>query len=193
MSAAERNREPIFDALAPWLVSVQALLEIGSGDATHARFAAQRFPHLRWQASEAPGHYRRLVAALADTEALPLPIALDVRGPWPSDRFDAIYAANVAHIMDWPAVCAMLAGAGRCLSPDGLLCLYGPFIEDDVPLGEGNSGFDQALRRRDASMGLRRLAALDSQAAEAGLRLVARLRMPSDNRLLIWQRCGANA
>lgn len=194
LSAAERNREPIFDALAPWLAEHRSVLEIGAGDATHARFAARRFPHLAWQVSEAPGHYRRLVAALADgaESRLGAPVALDVRSRWPADCYDAIYAANVTHIMDWQAVCALFAGSSAHLYPGGLLCLYGPFIEGDRPLGEGNWRFDRALRQRDAASGLRELVALDELAGAAGMQRLACLRMPADNRLLIWQKALAS-
>lgn len=189
MSAAERNRGPIFVALMPWLACARDVLEIGAGDATHARHARQCCPHLVWQASEAPAHYRRLVAALVDVPepGLAPPIALDVRGVWPPARFDAVYGANVLHIMDWPAVTALFAGAAAHLAADGLLCLYGPVIESDGPLGDGNQRFDQALRARDPAMGLRRLADLDECATAQGLVRRACLVMPADNRLMIWQ------
>ncbi|MGB7755755.1 MAG: DUF938 domain-containing protein [Salinisphaera sp.] len=196
LSAAERNKRPIFDALADWLVDATDVLEIGGGDGTHARYARQRLPHVRWQTSEAPAHLRRLTAALVDArddERLPPPLALDVRGAWPSARYDAIYAANVAHIMSEDAVAALCGGAGRQLTDGGLLCLYGPFFDEDEAPGEGNLAFDRALRARDPAMGIRRREALDALAADHGLCRIARLRMPSDNRLLIWRKESARA
>ncbi|MGN8160424.1 DUF938 domain-containing protein [Salinisphaera sp. RV14] len=196
LSAAERNKRPIFDALAEWLAGARTVLEIGGGDGTHARYARQRLPHIRWQTSEAPAHLRRLTAALVDAhddERLPPPLALDVRAAWPSAQYDAIYAANVAHIMSEEAVAALFAGAARRLMAGGLLCLYGPFFDAEEAPGEGNLAFDRALRARDASMGIRRREALDALAADHGLRRIARLKMPSDNRLLIWRKDGANA
>lgn len=189
-SAAERNKTPIFDALAAWLDGVRDVLEVGAGDATHARHAVRRFPHLEWQTSEAPGHHRRLVATLAgdDDPQLAAPIALDVRGEWPEREYDLIYGANVAHIMDWAAVCALFAQAGSHLRGDGLLCLYGPFIDDERPLESSNAAFDEALRARDPAMGLRRVQALDALADAAGLERVADRAMPSNNRLLLFKR-----
>lgn len=189
MSAAERNRAPIFEALMPWLAAAHSVLEIGAGDATHARYACQRCPHLAWQVSEAPAHYRRLIAALVDLpeSGLAPPVALDVRGQWPADRFDVVYGANVLHIMDWPAVQALFEGAACHLNADGLLCLYGPVIEAEGALGDGNQRFDQTLRGRDPAMGLRRLADLDDCAGRHGLRRQTCQIMPADNRLMIWQ------
>ncbi|HET7314462.1 DUF938 domain-containing protein [Salinisphaera sp.] len=190
-SAAERNKRPIFDALVTWLADARAVLEIGAGDATHARYARRRLPHVRWQTSEAPAHLRRLTAALVDgarDPRLPAPLALDVRGAWPAACFDAVFAANVAHIMSETAVAALFAGAGAHLNAHGLFCLYGPFFDADETPGEGNLGFDRALRARDPAMGVRARQALDALAADHGLVCAARLTMPSDNRLLIWRK-----
>lgn len=188
--AAERNKRPIFDALFDWLADARQVLEIGAGDATHARYAGERLPGVIWQTSEAPGHYRRLVAALADHHAhrLPAPVVLDVRGAWPVQTFDAVYAANVAHIMDWAAVQALFAGAAAHLAPGGLLCLYGPFLEAGVTPAVGNAEFDAALRARDPAMGLRELGALDAVAASCAMPRVADIPMPANNRLLIWRK-----
>lgn len=189
-SAAERNKRPIFDALAPWLVDRPRVLEVGAGDATHARHARVLMPELFWQTSEAPGHHRRLVAAIADggDSGLPPPLALDVRGAWPAQKYDAIYGANVAHIMSWAAVEALFAGATAHLADNGLLCLYGPFLKDGAAAAPGNIEFDAALRARDPEMGLRHIGALDALATACALERVADLSMPSNNRLLIWQR-----
>lgn len=188
-SAAERNKRPIFDALMPWLVSSQRVLEIGAGEATHARHAVDCCPQLTWQASEAPARYPWLQAAMhrLPDARLPEPIMLDVAQRWPVGTYDGIYGANILHIMSWADVQALFAAAPRHLSPTGWLALYGPVIEPDEPLGVGNQRFDAALRARDPAMGLRRLDTLDRVASAHGLRRVACLRMPSDNRLMLWQ------
>ncbi|WP_111745812.1 DUF938 domain-containing protein [Salinisphaera orenii] len=193
-SAAERNKRPIFEALLPWLHSAASVLEVGAGDATHARYAAHHLPATRWQTSEAPGHVRRLAAAIADDRSLsaqhlPTPLALDVRQRWPDDVYDAVFAANVAHIMDWNAVEALFAGAGTHLAAAGVFCLYGPFFDAaEGPPAAGNERFDRVLRAQDAAMGVRELAELDELAGHAGLTSTARIDMPANNRLVIWRR-----
>lgn len=189
-SAAERNKRPIFDTLDERLAEAAHVLEIGAGDGTHARHARQRLPHVCWQTSEAPAHLRRLTAALVDArdDGLPAPLALDVRGAWPAAHYDAIFAANVTHIMSEDAVAELFAGAGGHLNDSGLLCLYGPFFDADETPGAGNLAFDRALRARDPAMGIRAREALDALAADNGLERIARLTMPSDNRLLIWRK-----
>lgn len=189
LSAADRNKCPIFDVLVDWLAPDAAVLEIGAGDGTHAHYAQKRMPDAYWQASEAPGHVRRLTAALVDAEStrLPTPLALDVRGRWPDRRFDAIFGANIAHIMNEHAVADLFAGAATHLVERGLLCLYGPFFESDQPEGEGNRVFDRALRERGQGMGIRHRDCLDALARDHGLAPVGRVFMPSDNRLLFWR------
>ena len=189
-SAAERNKRPIFEALVEHLSQARAVLEVGAGDATHARYALERLPHCVWQTSEAPGHHRRLVAALADSadHRLPRPLALDVRAAWPAGPYDAVFGANVAHIMDWGAVQALFAGAAKVLCAGGRLCLYGPFLRRGETPRAGNAAFDAALRDRDPAMGLREIEALDDLAEPLGLIPVHDIAMPSDNRLLIWQK-----
>ena len=191
LSAAERNREPIFDVLMPLFSSARRVLEVGSGDATHARHARLRCPHLHWQTSEVPEHLPRLMQAVSagSTDDLALPITLDVRDTWPDTRWDAIYGANIAHIMTMDAVHALFRGAGEHLQPLGLLCLYGPFIEPGKPLGDGNRRFDAALQKRGT--GLRSLTHLDALATANQLRRVDCHTMPADNRLLVWQRSAA--
>src|SRR5699024_4491191 len=113
--------------------------------------------------------------------------ALDVRGRWPDEQYDAIYAANVAHIMSMEAVEALFAGAGIHLRARGLLCLYGPFFSQGRTPEQGNLAFDRTLRMRDPQMGIRRVEMLDKMAAVNGLQRIAEHDMPSNNRLLVWQ------
>lgn len=193
LSAAERNKRPIFKALRPWLAGVDSVLEIGAGDATHARYAVLHLPNVRWQTSEAPGNVRRLAAAIADdrtltSQNLPRPLALDVRQSWPAQWFDAVYAANVAHIMIWDAVRALFMGAGAHLNSGGLFCLYGPFFDAaNARPTPGNQRFNQALREQNPDRGVRDVADLDGLAESAGLRLAARIDMPANNQLLVWR------
>ncbi|HSW16938.1 MAG TPA: DUF938 domain-containing protein [Ramlibacter sp.] len=46
--------------------------------------------------------------------------------------FTAMFCANVIHIAPWHVAEGIFAGAGRHLSPDGRLFLYGPFRRDGV-------------------------------------------------------------
>jgi hypothetical protein len=100
--------------------------------------------------------------------------------------FDAIYCANMLHIAPWPTCAALMQGAARHLTPDGLLITYGPYLEAGVPTSPGNLAFDQDLRQRNPDWGIRPLEEVSREAALAGLELQDRHAMPAHNLLLVW-------
>jgi hypothetical protein len=119
------------------------------------------------------------------------PITLDVLQPtWPGvpPQLDAIFCANMIHIAPWACCAGLMQGAARHLTPQGLLITYGPYLEDGVPTSPGNVAFDADLRHRNPAWGLRRRAAVEAEAARAGLRLLERVAMPANNLLLVWGR-----
>ena len=188
-AAAERNRAPIGEVLRAALPERGRLLEIGSGTGQHALWLCERLPGWRWQPSEHPDQLRTIRAGLVGhaLDNLVDPIALDVRADWPDGPFDAVFAANTAHIMHWPAVEAMFAGVARVLDRAGRFLLYGPFMRAGEHNAPGNAQFDQSLRQRDPGMGIRDLDDLDALAARHGLTRIAELAMPANNHTLIFE------
>jgi SAM-dependent methyltransferase len=190
--ACERNKAPILDTLLPRLPARGIVLEIGSGTGQHVVFFAPRFPGLSWQPSERQESLAGLnlrIRVEGAPNVLPA-IELDVGGAWPDRRFAAVYSANTAHIMGWPAVCAMFAGVGPRLEPGGAFLLYGPFNVGGRPTADSNAEFDRQLRARDPAMGLRDVEALDSLARQNGLALQERIAMPANNQVLVFARAG---
>jgi len=185
---ATRNKAPIFEHLLPLLRGADRVLEIGAGDGTHARHATDCLPDVHWQPSEHPARFDLLQTGLVGCTGVTAPIQLDVTGPWPSGPFAAVYAANVAHIMSWPAVRAFIAGSARVLADNGWLCLYGPFFDTTLATVASNIEFDRRLRLNDPAMGLRRVQAIDELAQANGLRRTHDWSMPANNRLLVWQK-----
>jgi hypothetical protein len=92
------------------------------------------------------------------------------------------------HIAPWETCAALMQGAARHLAPHGLLIVYGPFIEREVPTSPGNLAFDASLRQRDPAWGIRRLDDVAHQATQAGLSLRQRVEMPANNLLLVFAR-----
>jgi hypothetical protein len=193
--ASENNKGPILPVLRKWLAHSHALLEVGSGSGQHAVYCAPELPHLTWYTSDLEAAHVGIHAWLSHfpSSNIRAPQLLDVRneGWFESPALvgvDAIYSANTAHIMHWPAVCSMFAGVGRLLSSQGLFLLYGPFSYAGAHTSDGNRAFDQSLRARDPAMGIRDLNALEALAADAGLELEHDQAMPVNNRLLVWRR-----
>ena len=81
-------------------------------------------------------------------------------------------------------------GEGRTSSSEKgfVLAVYGPFNYGGEFTSDSNRQFDASLRTRDPRMGIRDFEAVDSLARAIGLRLVADVAMPANNRTLVWTR-----
>ncbi len=189
--ACDRNREPILAALREHFAERRRVLEIGSGTGQHAVYFASAMPWLTWQCSDVEANLSGILqwldeAALPNT---PAPIVLDVaRGPWPAQRFDAVFSANTLHILGWAEVEALFAGLDAVLAQDAVLVVYGPFNYGGAYTSDSNRAFDGWLQARDPKSGIRDFEAVDALARGIGLRLVADAAMPANNRCLVWRR-----
>jgi SAM-dependent methyltransferase len=190
--AAERNKAPILAVLERVLPARAAVLEIASGTGQHAAHFAAAQPGWDWQPSDVDARSLAAIAAHASGVANVRPaLPLDVLAvPWPAaiGRFDAVYCANLIHIAPWATCGALMHGAARHLIEGGVLLLYGPYLVDGEATAPSNLAFDLDLRRRDASWGLRRLAAVVDEAARAGLAFEERIGMPANNFMLVFRR-----
>lgn len=193
--AAERNQAPILAELQRLLPAQGTALEIASGTGQHAASFASALPGWRWQPSDAePRALASIVAWCAGIGNVLAPIPLDVMAThWPGapGRADAIFCANLLHISPRATCAALMQGAARHLSPQGLLLLYGPYLVDGEPVAPGNLAFDADLRARNPAWGLRRLADVVIQAEAAGLQFRERVRLPANNLLLVLARAEA--
>lgn len=188
--ATLRNREPILAVLKRWLPSSGLVLEVAAGSGEHAAFFAPLFPGLEWQPTD------RDADALASIDAwqgeagiatLRPALALDVRAePWPVERADAVFCANMIHIAPWDCALALLRGAGRILPAGGLLILYGPFRVGGRHTAPSNEAFDAELRARDPAWGVRDLEAVGEAAQAAGLDHLETAPMPANNLTVVW-------
>ena len=199
--AADRNKQPILDALTRILGERGAALEIASGTGQHAAWFAAAMPQWTWQPTDADARMLPALASRVAEAALPNllpPFLLDVMSPrWPSQgaafaeeekKFDAIYCANMLHIAPWATCAALMQGAARHLLPGGLLITYGPYFEEEVPPAPSNLAFDEDLRARNSAWGIRRLEDVAAEARRAGLALRERRAMPANNLLLVFHR-----
>lgn len=190
-SACERNKQPIWAILGQVLPQAGTVLEIGSGTGQHVVYFAAQTPQLHWQPSDRPEYLpglRQRLQLEGGANMRP-PVMLDVLKQWPEQVYDAVYSANTSHIMGWPAVCAMFAGAAPRLAHGGVFCLYGPFNENGKFTALGNAAFDAQLRSQDPQMGLRDIADIESLAIGQHMKLTGQFQLPANNRLLLFQKC----
>jgi SAM-dependent methyltransferase len=189
-SSAE-NREPILAVLREVFADCSKVLEIGSGTGQHAVYFGAELSHLSWQTADLPQHHAGIRMWLEEA-ALPnvlAPIALDVnRTDWLERRYDAVFSANTLHIVSWPEVEKLFAGVGTVLQPGGVLAVYGPFNYNGQFTSPSNARFDQWLKDRDPTSGVRDFEAVDALAREQNLILQRDIAMPVNNRTLVWRR-----
>ena len=189
--ATDRNRNSILEVLNVVFEQTGSVLEIGSGTGQHAVFFGQEMPWLNWQTSDRQENHDGINAWLSDSslENVSRPLALDVEAVTQlADVYDAVFSANTAHIMSFAAVQCMFRLVGRCLSADGLFCLYGPFKLNGEFTSESNRAFDESLRSQDPLMGIRELETLHQLASDNGLRHLRSYAMPANNMLIVWSK-----
>jgi cyclopropane fatty-acyl-phospholipid synthase-like methyltransferase len=185
--ACERNKQPILEVLRTAFADRKQVLEIGSGTGQHAVHFAAQLSHLVWHPTEQLAYLPDLAARvkLEGSRNLRQPTVLDVKQTvWPLRSVDAVYTANTLHIMGWAEVVAMFRGLDTLLTPDGVLCVYGPFRYDGRYTSDSNRDFDRMLQDRDPLSGLRDVSEVSKLAARHGLKLRTDHDLPANNRLL---------
>lgn len=189
-AAAAKNAAPILEVLQRELQGCSDVLEIGSGTGQHAVRFAQELDFLNWQPSDLDENLAGISAWVAEANLANVraPMSLDVTCDEVGTTYDAVYSANTAHIMSFPAVTRMFGTVGDVLRRGGVFCLYGPFRRSGEFNTESNARFDASLRSRDAAMGLRNLEDLDDAAEQHGMMRAGLYAVPSNNLVVVWRK-----
>jgi SAM-dependent methyltransferase len=190
--AAERNKQPILDAVRAWLPATGTVLEIASGTGQHIVHFARALPALIWQPTDTDDELlgattRRLRAAGLDNVRAPL--RLDVLdSEWPIRQAAAVICINMIHIAPPAATEALISGAARLLANGGPLVLYGPYRRAGRHTAPSNEAFDQSLRARNPDWGVRDLDDVAGAARGHGFRLADVVSMPANNFTVVFAR-----
>lgn len=192
--AARRNSDAILAVLRAHLPAHGSVLEIASGSGEHAVTFASALPGINWTPSDPSVEARASITAWAqqvDATNVQPALALDAAdaSTWPTGPYDAIFCANMTHISPWSATEGLMEMAGRVLRhPGGLLVLYGPYREAEVPLAASNAAFDDSLKSRNPAWGLRGRAEIEGLARSHSLAATLRVEMPANNLMLLFRR-----
>ena len=114
--------------------------------------------------------------------SLPNPTA-DI-GP---NSLDLITNINMIHISPWSATQGLMKTSSELLRPGGILYCYGPYKVNGTAV-ESNLNFDQSLKSRDASWGVRDLEEVIKEAERRGLKHVQTVEMPANNLSVLYQK-----
>lgn len=190
--ACERNRVPILQSLKDLLHSTSGtLLEIGCGTGQHAVHFAPAFPQLTWQPTDLADKltnielWRKESGITNINPAIHLDIA---QHPWPIENVQAVFTANTLHIIAWPLVIDFFKGVNQVLCQDGLCIVYGPFNYQDRFTSASNERFDAWLKGQNPNSGIRNFEAVNDLAEAHQLVLKKDIKMPANNRLLVWKK-----
>lgn len=194
--ATQRNREPILEVLQKVLPSEGNILEIASGTGEHAVFFASQLQGCQWYPSDRDPELRASIEAWSKecpTDNLHPPLDIDASSqPWAIEttgiRIDAIVNINMIHIAPFAACEGLMAGAGRILSRDGILYLYGAYKLKGRHIAESNAAFDRSLREHNPQWGVRQLEDVIAVAQKANLVLQEVIAMPANNLSVIFRK-----
>lgn len=205
--AGERNKQPIVEVLQKHIdVNEKSnLLEISSGPGLHSSFFAGLLPNLTFQPSEFDKGMFNSIKAYRDSAKLNNvldPIFIDISqdlSQWDSkflnkslnecqNSFDFMLNLNMMHISPFACSEGLFVNSSKLLKPGGLLFTYGPYAVDGVLEPESNISFDQSLKSRDPTWGIRDIADLKKLAALNSIQLVFTYNLPSNNKCLVWQK-----
>lgn len=190
--ATARNRQPLLAVLRRVLPERGRVLEIASGTGEHAVYFAAALTGLEWQPTDPDPTARASIEAhRADAELpnLRAPLSLDASSEtWPVAQASAVVAINMIHIAPVAASAGLFRGAGALLPSDAPLVTYGPYKVEGAHTAPSNAAFDQSLRARNPSWGVRDIAELEALAEPHGLTLEERVAMPANNFTLVWRK-----
>ncbi len=189
--SCERNKEPILAVLREIFTAPGLVLEIGSGSGQHAAYFARGLPHVTWQPTDTAENLPSISAwrTEASLSNLREPLALDLLvDDWPVKKAQALVCINTIHIVAWEAAQKLFIGAGRLLSPGGILYVYGPYRYANRPLEPSNEDFDRWLKARDPVSGIRLFEDVNRLAEQSGFVLSGDRAMPANNRSVWWQK-----
>ena len=190
-AATARNRDPILEVLRRVLPLRGTVLEVASGSGEHVVHFARALQQLDWVPSDIDPKHRRSIVAWTEhlgTSNVAAPLELDVTGKWPETHADAVFCANMIHIVPWECTPALLRGAATLLSPGQPLIVYGPFKLDGQHTAPSNVQFDRMLRGRNPAFGVRDLADVQREAHAVGFGDAERFEMPANNQTVVFRK-----
>ena len=187
--SAGRNKAVIAAELSAILPPKASVLEIGSGTGEHGIETLRARPDLRWQFSDPDSTSRASQAAWAAHFELELepPLNLDMSDlesrAQITQKYDAIFSANMIHIAPITALLSLADMAAETIKEGGQMVLYGPFLfgAESAP---SNLDFDASLKRRNAEWGVREIDSVKHIFAKKGFNVATLQDMPKNNFLL---------
>jgi len=187
----DRNKDPILNILKKYLKNKGRLMEIGSGTAEHAVYFANYFKHIEWICSDRKKNLNQITNLLKEVKIKNLhgPYRLEIGSDdFPKGRFDYVLTINTLHIMSWKENKTLFKLLGKRLREGSLVFFYGPFNVNHEYTSSGNQAFDELLKTRGSSSGIRNKEDICSSMEKSGFMLLKDYDMPANNKILVFER-----
>lgn len=189
--SALRNRAAILQVLARVAPSQGRALEIASGTGEHIIVFAEQMPGLIWQPTDMDAVRIASIAAWAETKSLANlrpPKLMNAGNPgWgvTEGPVDLINLVNLLHLIADHQVEVLISQIAVALAPNGIACLYGPFLRDGIATSAGDAAFHAELRAQDPATGYKNLDWVLDRLTQAGLSIPEVVEMPANNLMII--------
>jgi cyclopropane fatty-acyl-phospholipid synthase-like methyltransferase len=188
--ACERNKLPIFEIIKETYKDTKNVLEIGSGTGQHSIFFAEKLPNLVWQTSDLIDSHESIKAYINDSNLnnIKFPLLIDVStSNWHDLIFESAFTANTFHIISSENVEKTFIGLSNVISKK--FCVYGPFNYDGKYTSQSNYNFDLFLKKKYPNQAfIKDIEFITSLAKKYNFELINDFEMPSNNRLLVFNR-----
>lgn len=193
-NAADNNKQFIAGELKRLLVPGARVLEIGSGSGQHAVHFVSQLKEVSWQPTDRKPYFDALERNLGGItlSGVRKPIYLDIAQFDIAGSFDAVFCANVMHIMSADLIPNMMAGVASLLDSGGLFILYGPYKYEGAYTTLSNEKFDEWLKSRDPLSGIRDIEVVQAKAKTNHLDLIEDIPMPANNQFLVFRKSSEN-
>ena len=196
-SATQRNRDCIGDVLSR-VIKKGYVLEIGSGSGEHGVAFQKRFPEIIWQASDPILMHRKSISSWIEyenlTKKMPQPLEIDVEKiPWHiplrlANSLQGIVSINMIHVAHWSCTVALFRESGKLLKEGQFLILYGPFKIGNKHTSQNNYFFDNSLKIKNDSWGIKNLEEVFDESKKYGFYQENVIKMPANNFSIIYRK-----
>lgn len=189
--SASRNAADIVAVLAKFAPLTGKALEIASGTGQHCISFAREFPSLHWQPTDIDSSRRASIDAYVSDSALTNvapALPLDAcKTDWSNRHTNQsmIVVINLLHLISAAETQTLISEAAMALVPSGRFVIYGPFMRDGKLTSKSDVNFHASLITQDPEIGYKDEIDVLSMTQDAGLSVVNRTEMPSNNLALI--------
>ena len=96
-------------------------------------------------------------------------------------KFNALLCFNVIHITPWEITQSIFNRADKNLTAKSQIIFYGPYKIDGKHTSDNNVEFEQWLKEKHTSFGIRDIADVEDEAIASGFKLQQMIAMPANN------------